>query len=287
MANSAAFFDLDRTLMSGSSAYYFGKASYREGLVPLKRLLEDAWNGVVFKLFGASDAKSAVLRDRILESVAGHEAETFQRVSSAVVEQLLARIRPEAQGLLDMHEEAGRDVYIISASPVEIVAELARALGLAGGLGTESEIVDGAYTGRLVGPFCYGDGKAEAVRKLVADRGYDLARCYAYADSASDLPILQLVGHPVAVNPDRSLMSVAHRRGWPVVEFNRQAKQAAKVSAAGTLVVAGAGGGYLLGHRRGSRAGQHARRPPSSGRSLSPRRAWSVGPYLRPRWRGV
>ena len=84
---------------------------------------------------------------------------------------------------------------------------------------TESEIVDGVYTGRLAAPFCYGEGKAEVVRKLVADRGYDLAQSYAYADSASDLPIMSLVGHPVAVNPDRSLEAVAHRRGWPVVEF--------------------------------------------------------------------
>ncbi|HWB70787.1 MAG TPA: HAD family hydrolase [Egibacteraceae bacterium] len=262
MTDSAAFFDLDRTLMAGSSAHYFSRACYREGLVPLPRLLADAWNGVVFKLFGASEAMAATLRDRILESAAGHRAETFQHIAAGIIEPLLARIRPEAQALLDMHEEAGRDVYIISASPVEIVAELARALGLAGGLGTVSEVVDGVYTGRLASPFCYGEGKAENVRKLVAERGYDLARCYAYADSASDLPILQLVGHPVAVNPDRSLMSVAHRRGWPVVEFNRQVKQVAKVSVAGALGVAGAGSGYLLGHRHGARSARRPRRWP-------------------------
>ena len=258
MATAAAFFDLDRTLMSGASAYYFGKACYREGLYPLPRLIRDGVGSLVFKLFGASDEKSEALRDRILDMVAGQDAETFRRLAPGVVEELLARIRPEAQALLDMHEAAGRDVYIISASPVEIVGELARALDVAGGLGTESEIVDGVYTGRLAAPFCYGEGKAEVARKIVAERGYDLAQCYAYADSASDLPILQLVAHPIAVNPDRSLMSVAHRRGWPIVEFNRQAKQATRLTAAGTATVGAGLGGYLLGRRHGHRAARRS-----------------------------
>ena len=249
MTNSAAFFDLDRTLMSGSSAFYFGRAAYREGMLPLPRLAADAFNGLMFKLFGASDEKSEAVRDRILESVAGTEAETLRRLSPAVAEELLAKIRPEAQALLDMHEEAGRDVYIISASPIEIVGELARALEIAGAMGTESEIVDGCYTGRLAAPFCYGEGKAEHIRKLAAEKGYDLAHCYAYSDSASDLPMMQIVGHPVAVNPDRPMEAVAHRRGWPVVEFNRQAKQIAKISAAAAFTVGGAIGGWTLGVR--------------------------------------
>ncbi len=259
-AASAAFFDLDRTLMSGSSAFYFGKAVYREGLLPLHRLTRDAGRAAAFKLFGASDEQSEALRDRILASVAGTQAETLHALAPSVVEALLGRIRPEAQALLEMHAEAGRDVYIISASPVEIVRELAKALGLAGGLGTESEIVGGAYTGRLAAPFCYGEGKAEVARRLVAEKGYDLSRCYAYADSPSDLPILSLVGHPVCVNPDRALTAVAHGRGWPVVEFNRQAKQVVRVSAAGAIAVAAGGGGYALGYRRRAGAQMRARR---------------------------
>ncbi len=259
MTTSAAFFDLDRTLMSGSSAYHFGKASYREGLLPLPRLVADGLSTLVFRFLGASDARSEATRDRILESVAGVGAETFRRMSPTVVDELLGRIRPEAQALLDMHVEAGRDVYIISASPVEIVSLLAEALEISGGLGTESEIVDGVYTGRLAAPFCYGEGKAEVIRKLVADRGYDLAQCYAYSDSASDLPMMLIVGHPVAVNPDRAMTAVAHRRGWPVVEFNRQAKQVAKLSVAGALTAGGAAGGWVLGARHERRdAVRHA-----------------------------
>jgi HAD superfamily hydrolase (TIGR01490 family) len=251
MPNAAAFFDLDRTLMSGSSAFYFGKACYREGLLPLPRLLADAGAGLLFKLFGASDEKSEAVRDRILASVAGHEAELFRSLSPAVIEELLPRIRPEAQALLDMHAEAGRDVYIVSASPVEIVAELAHALDITGGLGTESEITDGVYTGKLAAPFCYGEGKAEVIRKLMAEKGYDPLQCYAYSDSASDLPMMQLVGNPVAVNPDRPMMAVAHRRGWPVVEFNRESKQALRLAGGALFGTLAGAGGYVAGRQHG------------------------------------
>ena len=251
MAKPAAFFDLDRTLMSGSSTFYFGKAVYREGLMTGRRLIRDATAALLFQLFGASDEKSEAYRDRILASVAGTPAEVFQTMSPQVIEELLPRIRPEAQALLDRHLEAGRDVFIISASPVEIVSELAKALGISGGLGTVSEVIDGVYTGKLAAPFCYGEGKATVLEQLAAERDYDLEKCYAYSDSISDLPMMQLVGNPIAVNPDRSLMSVAHRRGWPVVEFNRERKRFTKLAAGiGGAVAAGATG-YALGHHNG------------------------------------
>lgn len=257
-AESAAFFDLDRTLMSGSSAYYFGKAAYREGLLPLKRLAADGSAALAFRLFGASDEQSEAIRDRILATVAGVEAETLTCLAPQVIEELLPRIKPEANALLDMHREAGRDVYIISASPIEIVGELARALEITGGLGTQSEIVDGVYTGQLAAPFCYGEGKADVIRRLAAEEGYDLARCYSYSDSASDLPMMQIVGHPVAVNPDRSLMSIAHRRGWPVVEFNRSQKRIVRGVGVGVLAAASAGAGVYAGIRIGENNVQRA-----------------------------
>lgn len=253
MTTSAAFFDLDRTLMSGSSAYYFGKAAYREGLRPWHRVFADALNTVIFRAFGASDEKSEAVRDAILESVAGTPAEELHRLSPGVVEEILPAIRPEAQALLDMHEAAGRDVYIVSASPVEIVGELARALGIAGGLGTTSEIVDGVYTGYLDGPFLYGEGKASKIGEIAEARGYDLQLCYAYSDSGSDLPMMQLVGNPVAVNPDRALQAVAHRRGWPVVEFNAHSKRRRRAAISGALGVVGATGGYVVGRVRAER----------------------------------
>jgi HAD superfamily hydrolase (TIGR01490 family) len=247
MTTSAAFFDLDRTLMSGSSAYYFGKAAYREGLRPWHRLLSDATNTIIFRAFGASDEKSEAVRDAILESVAGKPAADLHRMAPGVIEEILPHIRPEAQALLDMHEAAGRDVYIVSASPVEIVGELARSLGIAGGLGTVSEIADGMYTGRLDGPFLYGEGKAIKIRQLADERGYDLQSCYSYSDSGSDLPMMQLVGNPVAVNPDRALQAVAHRRGWPVVEFNVTGKRRRRTVLSGGLGLVAGVGGYLAG----------------------------------------
>jgi HAD superfamily hydrolase (TIGR01490 family) len=276
VTDSAAFFDLDRTLMAGSSAYYFGKASYREGLRPLHQLVADALHAAVFKLFGASDEKSAQLRDRILESVKGQRAEQFRAMAPGVVEELLPRIRPEAQALLDMHAAAGRDVYIVSASPIEIVGELARALDITGALATVSEIHDGVYTGRLEGPFCYGEGKAVVMRKLMADRGYDADRCYAYSDSASDLPMMQLVGNPVAVNPDRGMMAVAHRRGWPVVEFNRPGKRVARLTAASVASATAAGVGYGVGRRHGFRRGLR-QLPPSKSLLQAPKSLVSGG----------
>ena len=267
MTKSAAFFDLDRTLMSGASAYYFGKAAYREGLLPLPRLLADGAKALSFKLFGASDEQSEALRDRILASVAGHPADDIRRLSPTVVEEILPKVRPEAQALLDMHEQAGRDVYIISASPVEIVGELARALDITGGLGTESEIVEGVYTGRLAAPFCYGEGKAERIRKLAAEHDYDLSASYSYSDSASDLPMMQVVGNPIAVNPDRPMMAVAHRRGWPIIEFNRERKQIVRLVASASSATVAAGGGYAVGRWHGRwraelvrRAGRWVRR---------------------------
>ncbi|WP_370327152.1 HAD family hydrolase [Euzebya sp.] len=249
--DSAAFFDLDRTLMSGSSAYYFGKAAYREGLLPMKRLLADGSTALMFRLFGASDEQSEAIRDRILATVAGTEADKLTSLAPQVIEELLPKIKPEANALLDMHRENGRDVYIISASPIEIVGELARALEITGGLGTQSEIVDGMYTGQLAAPFCYGEGKADVLRRLAVDEGYDLTKCYAYSDSASDLPMMQMVGHPVAVNPDRSLMAIAHRRGWPVVEFDRTQKKVMRGVGIGTLTAAAAGAGVYAGIRIG------------------------------------
>ncbi len=250
-AESAAFFDLDRTLMSGSSAFYFGKAAYREGLLPMKRLVADGTAALTFRLFGATDEQSEAVRERLLATVAGLEAEKLTSLAPGVIEELLPKIKPEANALLDMHREAGRDVYIISASPIEIVGELARALQITGGLGTQSEIVDGVYTGNLAAPFCYGEGKADVIRRLSAELGYDLSRSYSYSDSASDLPMMQIVGHPVAVNPDRSLMAIAHRRGWPVVEFDRSQKKIMRGVGIGMLAAASAGAGVYAGIRIG------------------------------------
>lgn len=255
----AAFFDLDRTLIRGASAFAFGMAAWRNDLVPPGELLRDAVNAAIFRLTGGSDERSEATRERILSAVAGRRVDELQQLADDVVPTLLAKVRPESRGLLEMHAEAGRDRYIVSATPQELTDPLADSLGLEGSIGTTSEIIDGCYTGELEGPFVYGTGKAEAVEKLAAERGYDLRLSYVYSDSSSDLPMLELVGHPVAVNPDRSLESVAHQRGWPIVVFSRKAKRVVKSTTAAAAAIGLASGTYFLGRRHG-RIGAEAHR---------------------------
>ena len=164
---------------------------------------------------------------------------------------LVDRVRPESRGLLKMHADAGRDTWIVSASPQAIIEPLASALAMTGGIGTKAVVVGGRYTSELDGSFVYGQGKAEAIQKLVAERGYDLSRSYAYSDSVSDLPMMELVGHPVAVNPDGPLEDVAHDRGWPIVVFARKTKRAIALGTATAGAVTTAGIAYALGRRHG------------------------------------
>lgn len=220
---AAAFFDLDRTLIRGSAVFPLAVAAFRAGHVPPRDLLRDAANAVGFVLRGASDARSVALRERVLRAVAGARVEDVVALGERFLPRLVAGVLPESRALLDAHADAGHDRVIVSASPVEIVAELADRLGLEGAVGTRSEIVGGRYTGRLAGAFCYADGKVAEVRRLAAERGYDLSRCTAYSDSVSDLPFLEAVGTAVAVNPDRALRAIAAERGWRVVEVSRRA----------------------------------------------------------------
>lgn len=252
-SRGAAFFDLDRTLISGSSAVDFGIVAWRNGLIPTEMLLRDAWGALAFRLAGASDEKSETTRDRILNAVAGLRRDDMLALNEETIPRVLSKVRPESKGLIDMHHEAGRDCFIISASPVEVVEPLASALGMEGGIGTRAEVDDGVYTGELDGPFCYGDGKRIIIEKIAASRGYDLRLCYAYSDSASDLPMLELVGHPVAVNPDSPLEAVANQRGWPIVVFARKRKRVVATTTAALGAAGLATGTYALGRRHGRR----------------------------------
>ncbi|RPI25715.1 MAG: HAD-IB family hydrolase [Actinobacteria bacterium] len=248
---AAAFFDLDRTIISGSSLFQFGWVAFRNGLVPKSDLLSDAGNAVRFRLTGASDAKTEAVKNRVLEAIAGVRVETLRGLGDQIIPRLLDDVRREARGLIDLHQDAGRDTYIVSASPVEIVADFAAAMGMTGGIGTVAEVVDGIYTGRLAQPFCYGHGKAQAIEKMAAEQGYDLRLSYAYTDSGGDLPMLEVVGHPVAVNPDRALETVAYHRGWPVVEFSRARKKVVKRTTAAAGAMGAAAATYAIGRRHG------------------------------------
>ena len=251
---AAAFFDLDRTLIAGASTFVFGWVAWRKDLIRTRDLLGDAASAISFRLTGGSDDQSDMVRDRILLAVTGRHREDITSLNDDILPRLLNSVRPETRQVVERHHEAGRDTYIVSASPIELVAPLATALGMTGAIATESEVVDGAYTGRLLSEFCYGQGKVNRIRKLAAERGYDLRLCYAYSDSKSDLPLLEVVGHPVAVNPDGTLRKVARSRNWPMVHFARRAKITATAVGSGVAAIGFGACLYGLGRVHGARS---------------------------------
>jgi HAD superfamily hydrolase (TIGR01490 family) len=254
---AAAFFDLDRTLIAGSSAFVFGRAAWRHGMMPTNELLADAWKAITFRFSGASDEKANAVRDRILSAIKGRAVEELMTLGDDIIPQLLDDVRNESQGFIELHREADRDTYMVTASPIEIVQSLAVELGMTGAIATVAETVDGIYTGELSEPFCYGQEKAHAIARVAGREGYDLALCYAYSDSVSDLPMLEVVGHPVAVNPDNGLEAVARARGWPIVEFSRTARRVVRTTTATVGAVGLAATTYALGRHHGRRAAFH------------------------------
>lgn len=219
MSTTAAFFDLDRTLIRGSASFPLAVACFKEGMVTPRELLSDARTLVSFIRHGSSDESSQAVRERVLRAVKDHPQSQLTAMADDFVPALALKVLPEARLLLADHATRGDDRIIVSASPQEIVQRLADQLGLEGAVGSRGEVgPDGKYTGRLVGEFCYGLGKVTEVRRLADERGYDLSQCTAYSDSISDLAFLECVGNPVAVNPDTELRVLAGQRGWPIVE---------------------------------------------------------------------
>lgn len=252
MPNAAAFFDLDRTLISGASTFLLGVEAWRQGMATTNDVIGWTVEALGFLLAGdRGEGASTDARTEMLAQIKGASVEELDRIGEAVLPKLVAKVRPEARKLISMHHDAGRETWIVSASPQRLVQPLALALGMTGAIGTEGKVAGGKFTGELDGPFIYGPGKATAIEKLAGDRDYDLTRCYAYSDSVSDLPMLELVGHPVAVNPDSDLDTLAHERGWPIVIFARKTKRVVAASAAVSGSIAAAGLAYALGRRHG------------------------------------
>ena len=238
-----AFFDLDRTLIAGSSAFEFGRAAYKAGWLSRKQLARDAWENILFRLVGSTDERTAKLKERMGEALAGVRVRDMQRLAPQVLSGVLPRLYPEMLRIAYEHQDAGRPIIICTAAAQEMAELMATVLSFDGAIGSVSEIVDGGYTGREGGHFTYREGKAAAMRDFAQAEQVDLAKSYAYTDSESDLPMLRLVGHPVAVNPDAELGRIAREEGWDILRFDRLQR---RLRMAGAVAAAGAAGGLAL-----------------------------------------
>lgn len=246
MPTAAAFFDLDKTVIARASMVAMGRPLYREGLVSRWLVLRAVWGQLLYLWVGADEAKLARTRDSVLRLAAGWERDRVARIARDAIEEVLEPIvYAEAVDLIAEHRAAGRDVFLVSAAPVEIVAPLAEHLGVDGCVATLAEVdADGRYTGRVV-RYCYGAEKATAMAELAAERDIDLAASYAYSDSATDVPMLAAVGHPVAVNPDRELLRVARDRGWAVRWFVRPVRLRDRIPRPPPVSTVAVGGGLV------------------------------------------
>lgn len=246
-AAGAAFFDLDKTMIAKSSSLAFGRPLYHGGLMARRDVLKAAYAQLAYLIAGADENQMARTRDYLAELCRGWQVE---QVSQIVDETLTEIIDPyiyaEAVTLVQQHRAAGRDVVLVSASGDEMVRPIGELLGITDVIATRMVIVDGRYTGE-VEFYAAGPAKAEAMAEFAAVRGYSLDDCYAYSDSGTDLPMLEAVGHPTAVNPDRALRRIAGEREWPILTFkhpvslrHRMLSLRAKPSVPATVVALGA-----------------------------------------------
>jgi HAD superfamily hydrolase (TIGR01490 family) len=254
---SAAFFDIDNTMMQGASIYWFARGLAARKYFTTGDLLRFGWQQLRFRLLAREHPGSmSQAREAALAFIDGWAVADVERLTNEIFDELMEpRIWAGTRALAQLHLDAGQRVWLISAAPVEIGRVIAARLGLTGAIGTVAEIRDGVYTGRLVGDLMHGPAKADAVRQLAAVEDLDLARCTAYSDSANDLPMLSAVGHAVAVNPDPALLRQARQQRWDVRDF-RTGRRAAKIALPSTLAAGLAAGAVTaaLSRRRSRRA---------------------------------
>ena len=220
---AAAFFDLDKTVIAKSSTLAFTGKLYKAGMLGRRALMRAAISQLMYVTFGADENQLAKTRDAILHLTKGWDKREVEQIVEKALEEVVAPlVFAEALFLIDEHIREGRKVFIVSASPEEVVRPLARYIGVDNVIATKAKINEnGCYTGE-VEIYAYGPEKATAVQAAVDAEGISLESSYAYSDSATDQPLLELVGNPVAVNPEKDLREVAKERGWPILDFKRQ-----------------------------------------------------------------
>ncbi|HLZ37955.1 MAG TPA: HAD-IB family hydrolase [Mycobacteriales bacterium] len=257
---AAAFFDVDNTMMQGASIYHFARGMAARKYFTVRDLARFGWHQVAFRLGGSENFEHMnQAREAALAFIAGRKVDEVVALAEEIYDDLMAeRIWSGTRALAQHHLDAGQRVWLVTATPTELADIIARRLGLTGVLGTVAEHVNGIYTGRLVGEPLHGPAKAEAVRALADREGLDLARCAAYSDSINDVPMLSLVGHPCAVNPDGQLRRHARAHGWPVRDF-RTGRRAATIGIPTAAGVGAAAGAVVAGVALRRRAGRTTR----------------------------
>ena len=245
-AHEAAFFDLDRTLVGGSTLFYVALAAYKVGFLTRRQMISGAIANIRFRLSGLTDEGAQQLRERVRRELSGVEENAMRRLMPAVLAGILPRIYPQMLDIAYRHKDAGRQVYIFTASSQGIAELLAAILDFDDGIGTRPEIINGHYTGHIKGAYIYREGKAQAVRELAAHKGINLADSWAYSDSESDLSFLRTVGNAVAVNPDAELERVAKEEGWEIIRLERLRLRLLSATFA-TLAVVGGLGAVMVG----------------------------------------
>lgn len=240
--SGAAFFDLDKTLIPGSSLFLLARGLYERDMFRVRDLIRFGWGQLMFRLGGERKRGMDMSRESTLDFVKGrHQHELAAWGREIAEERILPRVYRDIVDVVDGHRERGDLTFLVTAAPIELAETIARALDMSGAIATVSELDDlGRYTGRLVGPVMHGPEKAKAVAEMAAERGIELSDCAAYTDSMNDLPLLESVGFPHAVNPEGDLRRLAMTRGWPIHEL-RTRRRALLVG-----VPAGLGGAGLL-----------------------------------------
>jgi len=247
VSRAAAFFDLDKTLLAKSSTLAYAKPLYQSGMLNRRDVMKSAYGQFVYLVAGANDSQMDQMRAYMSELVKGWDVDNVKAIVSEALDNVIQPIvYSEALKLFDEHHQAGRDVIVISSSGTEVIEPICEMLGADKAIGTQVAIEDGKYTGEILF-YAYGEGKAEAIRALAEDEGYDLSQCFAYSDSITDLPMLDAVGHPVATNPDKELRELAKERVWPVLDFRKPVAMRHKNNQQKGAAAAGAASAAALG----------------------------------------
>ena len=246
--SAAAFFDVDNTVMQGASIFHLARGLYRRKFFTTREIAGAAWKQAYFRIVGVEDPEHvAEARNSALSFIAGHTVDELEELGEEIFDEGMAhRIWPGTRALAQLHLDDGKRVWLVTAAPIEIASIIARRLGLTGAMGTVSEHVDGVYTGHLVGDLLHGPAKAEAIKALAIREGLDLAACSAYSDSFNDLPMLSLVGDPVAINPDSRLRAHAKAQGWRIRDY-RTGRKAARAGLMAAAVAGAASGAVAAG----------------------------------------